>query len=214
VAIIHRTTMSPSKLQLLSSWLPRQPWYVGPAAPDLSRAGGFRLDDPAGEVGVEFLIVNAVSASLGVTYNVPLTYRGAPVPAVEGALVGTAEHGVLGPRWIYDGPSDPIFRDELVKLLCGLTLPQHASRSERADENVVVSPTADRDAAATASVVRVLIGGVPEASPSVSTVWTAPDGELVSGPVVIGPSGQSAACDLRRAPAVASVQRVGKSSVR
>src|SRR5260221_9467474 len=28
MAIIHDTTMSPSKLELLTSWLPAQPWYV------------------------------------------------------------------------------------------------------------------------------------------------------------------------------------------
>jgi len=29
MAILHDTTMSPSKLNLLSSWLPVQPWYAG-----------------------------------------------------------------------------------------------------------------------------------------------------------------------------------------
>ena len=53
------TTMAPTKLELLADWLPRQPWYRRhrAAAPALSRAGGFRLDDPAGEVGIEFMLV-------------------------------------------------------------------------------------------------------------------------------------------------------------
>jgi len=29
MAVIHRTTMSPSKLELLSRWLPEQAWYSG-----------------------------------------------------------------------------------------------------------------------------------------------------------------------------------------
>jgi hypothetical protein len=52
VAIIHNTTMVPTKLELLTAWLPRQPWYLGAGRPELARAGGFRLDDPAGEVGI------------------------------------------------------------------------------------------------------------------------------------------------------------------
>ena len=27
MAIIHNTTMSPGKLELLTAWLPGQPWY-------------------------------------------------------------------------------------------------------------------------------------------------------------------------------------------
>ncbi len=57
VATIHKTTLSPSKLELLSSWLPTRAWYRGAAEPVLSRAGGFRLDDPEGEVGMEFMVV-------------------------------------------------------------------------------------------------------------------------------------------------------------
>ena len=56
MAIIHRTTMAPTKLELLTSWLPGRPWYAGGAAlPRLTKAGGFRLDDPDGEVGLEFM---------------------------------------------------------------------------------------------------------------------------------------------------------------
>ena len=48
MAEIHRTTMTPSKLELLTAWLPHQAWYAGQGeAPRLTRVGGFRLDDPA-----------------------------------------------------------------------------------------------------------------------------------------------------------------------
>ena len=57
MATIHRTTMAPTKLELLAAWLPQQPWFVGDDRPALSRAGGFRLDDAAGEVGIEFMLV-------------------------------------------------------------------------------------------------------------------------------------------------------------
>jgi len=54
MAVVHRTTLSPSKLELLSAWLPAQEWFRSGDTLDLVRAGGFRLDDPAGEVGMEF----------------------------------------------------------------------------------------------------------------------------------------------------------------
>jgi hypothetical protein len=49
MAIIHSTTMSPDKLELLTSWLPDQPWYLETERIlELTVAGGFRLDDPQG----------------------------------------------------------------------------------------------------------------------------------------------------------------------
>jgi hypothetical protein len=41
MAVIHDTTMSPGKLELLTAWLPAQPWYLdGGRAPRLAKAGG------------------------------------------------------------------------------------------------------------------------------------------------------------------------------
>ena len=83
MAVVHKTTMSPGKLELLATWLPAQPWYLGAGEPELTRAGGFRLDDPAGEVGIEFMVVadaGAGAASGDVAfYQVPMTYRGQPL---------------------------------------------------------------------------------------------------------------------------------------
>jgi len=64
MAYIHRTaSMAPTKLGLLVEWLPQQAWYAGRSGPpQLSRAGGFRLDDPAGEVGIEFFFVTDEAA--------------------------------------------------------------------------------------------------------------------------------------------------------
>lgn len=63
-AIIYGTTMNPGKLELLASWLPVQPWYLGTGrALELAKVGGFRLDDPQGEVGIEFMIVTDAGGS-------------------------------------------------------------------------------------------------------------------------------------------------------
>lgn len=142
MAVIHQTTMFPTKLELLTSWLPGRPWYRGEGnAPLLSRAGGFRLDDPAGEVGLEFMAVTDDSAYEPITYHVPLSYRGAPLAEACGALIGTAEHGVLGKRWIYDGTRDPVLVAEMFALLLGDAEPQAQRISNTPDPSVTRSIT-------------------------------------------------------------------------
>ncbi|MFD9293123.1 1,4-alpha-glucan branching protein [Streptomyces sp. NPDC060030] len=139
MAVIHRTTMEPGKLQLLAAWLPTRPWYTGTGAPELARAGGFRLDDPEGEVGMEFMVVTDTSGDAPVAYHVPVTYRGAPLDGAGEALVGTSEHGVLGRRWVYDGAQDPVLIAQLLALLRGRAVPQAQSLSDTPDPSVVVS---------------------------------------------------------------------------
>ncbi|MFE2062340.1 1,4-alpha-glucan branching protein [Streptomyces sp. NPDC059467] len=135
MALIHRTTLKPTKVELLAAWLPTRPWYHGSAAPELVKAGGFRLDDPEGEVGIEFMIVTEESGA----YLVPLTYRGAPLDGAGHALVGTMEHGVLGPRWAYDGCHDPVLTAGLLALIEGRTEAQAQSITDTPDREVVRS---------------------------------------------------------------------------
>ncbi len=139
MAVIHRTTMSPGKFALLAGWLPQRPWYRGgTGAPQLARAGGFRLDDPEGEVGIEFMVVTDAAGDEPVTYLVPLTYRGAPLEGAEDGLIGTSEHGVLGRRWIYDGTHDLVLVEQLLALLAGRTTAQDQNESGTPDPTVEV----------------------------------------------------------------------------
>ncbi|TFV88554.1 1,4-alpha-glucan branching protein [Blastococcus sp. CT_GayMR16] len=153
MATIHRTTMVPTKLELLAGWLPEQPWYGSTGAlPALSRAGGFRLDDPAGEVGIEFAFV---TDGQGTTYSVPMAYRGAPLPGAEHGLIGTSEHGVLGTRWVYDAAHDPVAIAQLLDFICGRADAQQQSESDTPDPSVGRHwPSAGRLAAATPLRVR------------------------------------------------------------
>lgn len=113
VAEIHtHATLTPNKLELLKAWLPGQPWFSGDAA-DLVLAGQFRFVDPAGEVGIQVMLVT----SGGVLYHVPVTYRGAPLEGAEAALIGTMDHSVLGKRWTYDALVDPVYRVELLRTI-------------------------------------------------------------------------------------------------
>ncbi|ELP65065.1 maltokinase N-terminal cap-like domain-containing protein [Streptomyces turgidiscabies] len=137
MAVIHNTTMSPGKLELLAAWLPTRPWYVSSGRePELSKAGGFRLDDPEGEVGIEFMVATDASGGTPVSYHVPLSYRGAPLGGADQALVGTSEHGVLGKRWIYDGVHDPVLVAQLLALLQGRAEAQAQSVSGAPDPSV------------------------------------------------------------------------------
>src|ERR1700722_3367278 len=102
MAIIHKTTLTPTKLELLTAWLPDQPWYADRGrAPDLAKAGGFRLDDPQSEVGIEFMVVTDGHDDQAVSYLAPMTYRASALADADNALIGTTEHGVLGHRWVY-----------------------------------------------------------------------------------------------------------------
>ncbi|MEW2353597.1 1,4-alpha-glucan branching protein [Spirillospora sp. NPDC029432] len=137
MAVIHRTELKPSKLELLTAWLPSRPWYAGGAgAPEPAKAGGFRLDDPEGEVGIEFIVVTDGSVPEAPAYLVPLTYRGAPLDGAEDALVGTMEHGVLGRRWAYDGCHDPVMVAQLLALVEGRVQAQDQNVSDTPDPEV------------------------------------------------------------------------------
>ncbi|MDO0934051.1 1,4-alpha-glucan branching protein [Streptomyces sp. DG2A-72] len=142
MAVIHHTTLKPTKLELLTTWLPTRPWYVGGAGePVLTKAGGFRLDDPEGEVGIEFMVATDASGPHPASYLVPLTYRGAPLDGAEHSLVGTMEHGVLGKRWAYDGCHDPVLVAQLLALIEGRVQAQAQSISDTPDREVTRSYT-------------------------------------------------------------------------
>ncbi|MFH0176650.1 hypothetical protein ACIA6D_30750 [Streptomyces cacaoi] len=47
-------------MEPLTERVPKQSWYT--ATPVLVKAGGFRLDDPDGEVGIEFMVVTDAAA--------------------------------------------------------------------------------------------------------------------------------------------------------
>lgn len=110
MAVIHRAQLTPTKLEALSDWLPRQPWSGVAAGAELLQVGRFRFDDPAGEVGVETMLVRVGD---GPVLQAPLTYRAAPLEGAEEFLVTTMDHSVLGPRWVYDAVGDPVHADVL-----------------------------------------------------------------------------------------------------
>jgi hypothetical protein len=114
VATIYRSQIRPTKLELLAGWLPGRPWYAAPAASRLEAVGAYRFDDPDGEVGIETHVLRADDGAL---LQVPLTYRGAPLDGCRG--LARRHHGALGagPRWVYDGCSDPVWATALATVI-------------------------------------------------------------------------------------------------
>jgi hypothetical protein len=102
MGIVHRATLTPTKQELVESWLPGRSW--GGAIAD--KLGEYRFDDPAGEVGVETILWRTDDDRL---LQTPLTYRAQPLDGADEHLIGEADHSVLGRRWVYDGCGDPVW---------------------------------------------------------------------------------------------------------
>lgn len=180
---ISDTTMNPGKGELIAAWLPLQSWYGGAPIPELTVVGGFRLDDPAGEVGMEFLFISETSTGTPTTYQVPLAYRGAPCEEAAPGLLGTSEHGVLGTRWIYDGANDPVLMAQAAELLAGRAVAQHRSDSFVVADNVTVVPGKVTGGPAPI-LVRILESGVDGADGGVTASWTRADGSTGRAQVI------------------------------
>ncbi len=155
----HDATITPSKLELVEGWMGAQRWYTAKGGRPLLRlVGRWRLDDPAGEVGVETLLVADESGTEPVVYQVPLTYRGAPLDGAEHALVGTTEHSVLGRRWVYDAPHDPVYATQLLELVQGRVRAASSERSDAVEEDVAGVPQPSWGRQVRVASARVLSG--------------------------------------------------------
>jgi hypothetical protein len=149
MALLHRADLHPAKLELLAGWLPGRPWYQGRAGAELIRVAACRFDDPAGAVGIETMLV---AAGDGVIYQVPLTYRGTPMAGGDGWLVGTADHSVLGQRWVYDACGDPAYAAALASAILAGTgqaeeFLETDGRLERREPSMTVTVSGRRTAA-------------------------------------------------------------------
>jgi hypothetical protein len=111
MALLHKATLTPTKLELISTWLAGRGWAEGAGDPRI--LGTYRFDDPADEVGLEGFVL---TTDVGVLHA-PLTYRGAPLEGSDEHLVGTCEHSVLGPRWVYDACADPAWVAEAARTI-------------------------------------------------------------------------------------------------
>jgi hypothetical protein len=159
MAVIHAATLRPTKLELLAGWLPGRDWYAGPPGEPV-RVAAFRFDDPAGAVGIETILVRVGG---GPVHQVPLTYRDAPLAGHDDLLLGTAEHSVLGKRWIYDATGDPVYAQALASAVLGGTgqaeeVMEVDGRPERREPSMGISGGGVGEVPAVGSVLRVVDG--------------------------------------------------------
>ena len=181
MAEIHDVTLTPGKDDLVAAWIGEQRWYAAKGArPRLHRVDSWRLDDPAGEVGIETLVYRDEAGPSPVLYQVPLTYRGAPLAGAEHALVGELEHPVLGHRWVYDAPHDEVYVSQLLALLRGRVAAQHGSRSWTEQPQVVGAPHPAWPREPSVGSTQVLRG-----EQSNTSIIVQPDAEHAGAPAVI-----------------------------
>lgn len=120
--IFRNASLTPSKPEAVARYIQRRWPDSGATAENITLVASYRFDDPAGEVGTEVHIAHDAG---GRTLQVPLTYRGAPQPGMEGtgldgeggAELLTLEHSELGTRWVYDGLTDRVFVSALVEAI-------------------------------------------------------------------------------------------------
>src|SRR6478735_1603557 len=176
VAEIHTAaSLSPSKIELVEGWMGEQRWYAAKGQqPRLRRLFSWRLDDPEGEVGVETLILADEAGAEPVVYQVPLTYRGEPLGSADHALVGTMEHSVLGRRWVYDGPHDPVYAAQLLELVQGRVRAASSKVSGAVEESVAGVPQPSWSTEVHVRTSRVLSG--EQSNTSVILDGDLPDG--------------------------------------
>ena len=114
MAILHRATLSPSKLEVLSAHLQTMPQGQDIDVANVRLVDAYRFDDPAGSVGIECHLVDDGAGNI---VHIPVTYRDAPLKGAEGLLISTMDHSVLGPRWVYNACGDPVYVQELVRAI-------------------------------------------------------------------------------------------------
>ncbi|QKE84126.1 phosphotransferase [Arthrobacter sp. NEB 688] len=160
MAEIHTgASLTPSKQELVEEWMGSQRWYAAKGRrPRVRRLAAWRLDDPAGEVGIETMLVVDEAGDEPVVYQVPLTYRGEPLASADHALVGTLEHSVLGRRWVYDAPHDPAYATQLLELVQGRVPAASSSASDAVDDSVSGVPQPSWTSSVRVRSSRVLTG--------------------------------------------------------
>jgi Maltokinase N-terminal cap domain len=175
MAILHRATLTPPKLELLAAHVMKFPSLVNTSTSEYSLLGAYRFDDPAGKVGME---AHLVSTGLGPVVHVPLTYREAPLVGADEWLIATTEHSFLGTRWIYNACGDPVYVQELVRAI--LTGGSHVEQFIATDDGPVPRPsTASAIGSGAAGTPVPLVDSVRADFDGIDTVITAGGTEIV-----------------------------------
>lgn len=169
MGVFHRATITPTKAEVITDWIPSQPWGPPTDAP-VEVIGAYRFDDPDNRVGMETHLVEAD----GKLFQVPLTYRDEPVAGAEDALITEMHHSALGTRWVYDGLRD----DRYLLMLAAVTMTGQGEALGLAEVEGrwFIAPTNVRIEGGGWSLDRVPVDGFAAASVDSETVELQNDG--------------------------------------
>ena len=67
MALLHEATISPRKDELIEPWLRTRSWWDGVA--ERGPVASFRLDDPAGQVGMECFLFGSAAKRRKITHT-------------------------------------------------------------------------------------------------------------------------------------------------
>lgn len=105
-------TSQPVTPAVLAPWISRQRWFANKGTiPDLEEIGSFTLESPLAGVQIVTHLFLDRTPGKPALYQVPLTYREAPLP-LSPALIG-----VLDGVYVYDGPHDPAYAAALLAVI-------------------------------------------------------------------------------------------------
>lgn len=105
----------PGFFEILSNWLPHQPWFRTPRGRlSLTRVGGLRLPTPEGDADsrlfLELHIFEVAHAEGPERISVPIVLRSRPSAlAGKSAFIGKLSSPAHGELWVYDGAGDRAF---------------------------------------------------------------------------------------------------------
>ena len=104
-------TTSRPILDLLRPWLATQRWYPGAPDAEVTRVGGLRLTDPAGQADLQLHLLSVTHDDGPITVSIPVTVRSAPLEGGDSALIGRTSPGEdeTNEVWVYDGTHDAAF---------------------------------------------------------------------------------------------------------
>lgn len=104
--------MTSQPVAVLAPWISRQRWFANKGTiPDLEEIGSFALESESPGVQIVTHLLLDRTPGKPALYQVPLTYREAPLP-LSPALVG-----VLDGVYVYDGPHDPDYAAALLAMI-------------------------------------------------------------------------------------------------
>ena len=105
----------PAEPGFLAPWMAHQRWFANKGRlPALEEVGRFEFRSPEPGVAIGTHLLLDRTAAGPVLYQVPLTYRSAPLPGREAAMVG-----MLGATYVYDAPHDPAYTAALLAFIAG-----------------------------------------------------------------------------------------------